>query len=203
MHEPYYSGRTGGLSLIETVITVALFTALTLAVATIANSFYTTRGNAIDQAFALQSARTGTEAIVRDIREAAFADNGAYPLDTIDPNEIVLYADRDRDASVEQVRYFLDGTALKRGVVDAAGSPPDYSGSETISTVAEDVRNANRGVPVFAYYKSGSATSTVGAVTDVGYVTVTLVVNVTPSEQPKDFTLSSSASLRNVDLYKQ
>jgi hypothetical protein len=184
------------------VITVALFTALVLAVAAVANSFYTTRGNAIDQAFALQSARIGTEAVVRDIREAAFADNGAYPIESIGSNELILYADRDRDASVERIRYFLDDTALKRGVTEAVGSPPTYSGSEAVSTVAADVRNVDRGIPVFQYFESGSATSTVSAVTDVGYVTVTLVVNVTPSEQPKDFTLSSSASLRNVDLYK-
>lgn len=192
-----------GFTLLETVITVTLFTFFLGAIAAAAHTFYTARTTAVEQAFALQYARTGISSVVRDVREAAYADSGQYPIDTIDPYELVFFADTDRDNSVEKIRYFLQGSELQKGVIDATGNPPTYTGSESISVIARDVRNSDRGEPVFTYYTRGSATSTTDVVTDVGYITVSLTINVTPWRQPNDYSLSSSAALRNVTLPSQ
>lgn len=193
-----WSDRRRGFTLLEVLVTIAITTILLAGLASGIRVFYDTRANAIEQAQALSNARRGVETLVQDVREAAYADDGSYPLARIEPNTIVFYADEDRDASVEQITYRLASTTLQREVVEASGNPPDYTASPDSAIIARDVRNADRGEPVFTYWTAGASSTQATTTTAVRMVTASLIINVTPSRRPNDFTLSSSAMLRNL-----
>ena len=190
-----------GFTFIETIVFIAVSTIVMIAVVSSIIYFYRANAYSIEQSFAVNSARKGIELLVRDIREMTYADDGAYPLESGDGNSIVFYSDIDRDANIERVRYFLDGTFLKKGVTKSSGNPLSYdTGNESVSIVSPDVRNAAQGVPVFRYFDAsgGEIFNVPLNITDVSFVTVNLIVNVNPNRLPNEFTLRSSAALRNI-----
>jgi len=191
---------TGGLSLIEMLITLTIFSLIMVTVSSSVLYFYRTNSNALEQSFALSSARKGVELLVRDIREASYSDDGAFPIVSIGVNSMTFYSDTDRDANIERMRYFLEGTTLKKGTLEASGNPPKYNDiDEVIITVSEDVRNGEDGVDVFNYFdNTNKEIKNFNNVTDVAFVSVNLIVNINPTRLPREFTLRSSATIRNL-----
>lgn len=188
-----------GFTLIETVITLTLTVALTLVISSMLTFFYRTNASVIQSAGATTSARRGIEGAMKDLREATFAETGAYPIAQAGPNSITFYADIDTDASVEKVTYTLEGNTLFKVTQEAAGDPPTYTGSIATTTLSTNVRNAALGTNLFTYFdRSGVQLPTTPAPIDVTFVTATLTINVNPDRAPEDFTLTSSATLRNL-----
>ena len=118
---------------------------------------------------------------------------------SIAANDFVFYADVDADFLIERAHYYLQGTNLMRGVVEPTGNPPDYTGSETTSVVADYVRNSAQGISTFRYYDElGSEIVNYANWTSVRFVKVTLAVNVNVETLPNQLTIDSSAAIRNL-----
>jgi len=190
-----------GFTLIETIVFISVFTLVMIILVSSLLFFYRSNAYSVEQSFAVNSARKGIEFLVRDIREMTYADDGAYPLIDGTNNDISFYSDIDRDNNVERVRYFLENGALKKGVTKSTGTPLSYDlGTEVVSIVSPDVRNEEQSVSIFRYYNdTGGEIFNVGVnITDVAFVTANLIVNINPNRLPNEFTLQSSATLRNV-----
>ena len=189
---------TAGYSLAEVIIVVALFSMASLIIMGTVLFLYRTNSIAIEQAFALESARKGVEVMIRDLREAAYGDDGSYPMVSMSTTTVSFYSDTDKDTNVERIRYFLQGSTLYRGVTQPSGGMYATS-SEEIFTISEYVRNIDQNTDPFVYYNaSGTPITDFSDVLDVRFVTVNLIVNINPSRLPEEFTLRSSATLRNV-----
>ncbi len=193
--------RMRGLSLVETVIIVALFSILMIVISESVASFYRLNAYTIAQAYQVDAARRGVDLLVRDLREMTFADDGTFPLVSMGTTSVGFFSDIDRDSSVEYVVYRLASTTLMKYVYNATGTPPTYSTStpaET-STLSEYVQNSLQNVPMFVYYdedgKKATATTTA---TDIRYVGVNIIVNIDPVRDPGEYSLRSSAALRNL-----
>lgn len=193
------TARAGGFTLIETIAVIAITSLVFAAVSWAIISFYRANGYIIHQAYAVDSARKGIEVMTREIREAAYSDTGAYPIVSADSSEFIFYSDIDRDSSIERVRYFLDGSDFKRGVIKASGDPLIYDpANETISVLSEYVRNT-QSQPVFTFYdSSGNEVAGSGNVADITLVGTRLVVNAVEGRAPEEFTLRSTAQIRNL-----
>ena len=188
-----------GLTFIEMLVTVAMVAIIMIAITDSVRYFYRANTSSVEQSYQIASARRGVELLVRDLREASYADDGSYPLASISENAITFYSDTDRDAYVERIRYELDGTSLKRAVLDPSGSPLAYTGAAATTTASEYVRNTEEGTPIFSYYDaSGNEITDYSQVDEVRSITVNLVVNIQPIRAPNEFTLRSSANLRNL-----
>jgi hypothetical protein len=84
-------------------------------------------------------------------------------------------------------------------VTQSAGLPPTYTGPVSTTTVSDSVRNFDDNLSVFRYYNASGAEVTDPAhIRDVVSVSVSIVVDITPIHAPGEFTLKSSASLRNL-----
>lgn len=163
--------------------------------------FYRTNTYTIDQASAVTSAQRGMEKMIRVLREAAYASNGAYPIVSIAAHDIVFYADSDNDAFIERLHYSVVSTNLREGLLDPTGDPPVYTGSESTATLSDFVHNLDvgNGTTTFAYYdKNGTLITDYSKVADVRFVTVNIIVNVDPVRLPNQIMLRSSAALRNL-----
>jgi len=192
--------KKDGFTLIETVITIAIFSLVMVLISSSILYFYRAHNYTIDQSFAIESARRGIETMVREIREATYSDTGAYPLVSADWQSFSFYSDVDKDSNVEKIRYFLDGTSFKRGSIKATGSPLVYNiDDEDVAILSDNARNGIE--PIFHYYdQNGVELLDLSNVTNIALVSVSLMVNVTPSRAPDEFILRSSANLRNLKM---
>ena len=190
---------TRGMTFIEVLVWISVFTIAMLAIVSTLLSFYKTNTYTLEQADAVTYAQRALEQIVRTIREGAYSSQGAFPIVSLAANDFVFYADVDSDALIERVHYYISGTNLMRGVLDPTGDPPDYVGIETTSVIAEYVRNTAQGISLFRYYDEiGSEITNYTNWTAVRFVTVNLAVNVNVAALPNQLTLSSSAAIRNL-----
>jgi len=188
-----------GLTLIETVVSVSLFTIIMSVIVSSILFFYRANTSSLEQAYQIDNARRGVEFLVRDLREATHGDDGSYPIANIASTSISFYSDIDRDQDVERITYALSGTTLVRTTLGPSGSPPSYTGAGTTTSVSVYVRNLEENQPIFRYYDTDGIE--VASYSDFGrvrFVSVSLVVNVLPIRAPAEFTLKSSATLRNL-----
>ena len=192
--------RSGGLSFVEMLVTIAIFSIIVAVLFGSVQFFYQSNAYALEQAVAVDSARRGVELLVRDLREATLADDGAYTIISMGSTTLEFYSDIDGDDSVERVRFILVDGTLYKAVTNASGNPPQYLDiNEATSTAAQDVRNDDESTPVFEYFdSSGVEITDYGDVVNVVFVRVSLIVNVNPNRLPREFTLRSSATLRNL-----
>ncbi len=192
--------QTRGLTLIEVVVTVLIASSSMVVLFSVIMYLYQINQISYEQGFQLESARRGVETMVEDIREAAYSDDGSFPIVAIDPYGITLYSDTDKDSSVEKIRYFLTGTNWKRGVTNATGTPPTYpSANERVTIVSDFVRNTEQSLPIFHYYNAtGTEITDMSDISEVTFVKADLVVNISPTHLPDEFVLRSSATIRNL-----
>lgn len=188
-----------GFTLIETLVVIFITSLVFVAASWAIITFYRANGFIMHQASAIQSATRGVETMVREIREASYADTGAYPVVSASNLEFVFYSDTDRDNSIERVRYFLDGTDFKRGEIEASGDPLRYEASdEFVATLSVYSRN-DAGDPIFSYFdSSGAEISDLNNITNITLVKVNLIVNVVEGRTPNEFNLRSTAQIRNL-----
>ena len=187
-----------GFTLLETIVTIAVFTLMMGAVSWSIVSFYRTNSYIIQQSLAIDSARRGIETMVREIKEATYSDTGAYPIAGVAQQSLVFFSDIDKDSNVEKVRYFLDGANFKKGEIEASGNPPVYqSGNETIIVLSDSVRNGGR--TIFTYYdNSGNEITNLTQIASIALIKVNLIINVDENRAPSEFTLYSTSQLRNL-----
>jgi prepilin-type N-terminal cleavage/methylation domain-containing protein len=187
-----------GFTLVETLVAISIFTILILATCFSIVYLYRVSAFDIQQAQAIDSARRGVDIMVREIREATYADTGAYLIESAQNQSFIFYSDIDWDQNIERIRYFLDGKILKKGETEATGTPRMYdSKNEKISILSEYVQNGSQ--PIFSYFdKNNNQLTDLSKVGDITLVKVNLIINVDPKRPPSDFTLISNAQIRNL-----
>lgn len=149
-------------------------------------------------------ANVGVEAMVKELRNAKYADNGAYPLELADDQEIIFYANVDDELDAERVRYFLEDNELKKGVIKATGDTPEYlEENEDITLVIAYVQNQSN--PIFYYYNGDWPGDTVNnplpsptRLVETKLMQVVLTINPRPVRPESQFTIKSFAQIRNL-----
>ncbi|MDI6603218.1 MAG: type II secretion system protein, partial [Patescibacteria group bacterium] len=114
-----------GFTLIETLVTIFVFTLAMGAVAGFIVMGYRTQNYTWQQSIAIQETRRGIETMVREIREGQNAESGAFIIESAKDYEFIFYSDIDKDLDIERVRYFLGGkpsfTEVKTCTTTASG----------------------------------------------------------------------------------
>lgn len=189
-----------GLTLMEMIVTIGVVALITAAIAQAVTTFYRANRVALEESYQIRSAQKGLDALIRDLREATYGDTGAYPLESIASSSITFYSDIDRTSPIERIRYELKGQTLTRTVTQSAGTPPTYTNGPTATTTVSDfVRNFGDNISLFRYYNSaGAEVTSASDIASIVSVSVNLVVDITPIHAPGEFTLKSSATLRNL-----
>ena len=192
-------------SLIEAIVTIFIFIlSIGLLTAFIINIYRAYSYN-FEQIQAINEGRKGIEMMVKEIREAKYGDDGSYPIEEAGDFQFIFYSDIDKDLSTERVRYFLDGTDFKKGVIEPTGDPPQYVfADENVTVLSSNIRNAVPG-PIFTYYNGdwpndtlNNPLPTLTRLTETKLMHVYLKVNINPNRPPDDFELESDAQIRNL-----
>lgn len=166
-------------------------------------SLYRTHAHTYSQGLALYTATRTVQEIIRDVRGAAYAENGSLPLVDIASSTVTVYTDTDFDGKVERVRYFLSGTTVQKGVVEPTATSSYPLDSETVVTLAGGIVNGETGASLFRYYTATSTEITSTAnILDVRRIEVLLDARSPVVQNSAQVTVHSSASIRNLkDAY--
>lgn len=190
-----------GITLLELLIAIAIST-MTLVVVTYFALDISNFGSSLSQRLNTERELELTlRVMLSEIRSMGPGDNGAYDIVTASPTTFTFYSDIDGDGKFEQVRYFLNGTTLEKGVTKSSGANPIVylPANETVSEVVHYMRNAS----VFRYFAEGYAPE-IGPlaspvdVSAVRMVEVTGTVDEVPDSPPLPVTLTTMATIRNL-----
>lgn len=97
-----------GITLIETLVSIAIFILILGTVSAAILLIYRTHGYTKEESVAVNEARRGMDELVKEIRAAQPGEDGSYPIEIAGDKEFVFYSDTDRDGIVERVRYFWE-----------------------------------------------------------------------------------------------
>ena len=187
------------MTFLEALVWISVFLAAMWAIVGSILSFYRANTYTLEQAQAVSDARRSIAHVVKVLREAHYSSEGAYPIVAMGTSTISFYADVDADPLVERVRYFITGSELRQGTVDPSGDPPAYTAPETVNTITYFIRNNEQHVDTFEYFDStGTKITDMNDVTEVRFVRIDTVINVSPTKLPNELLMRSSATLRNL-----
>lgn len=183
----------------EVMVVVAITGIAGVAFLAMVAYFYQSNATVLGQADAVRAARRGIEESLRDLREATYGEDGAYPIGAFGTSSITFYADLDHDQPVERIRYALEGSELARYTLQPSGSPPAYTATETREVISDYVRNLSFGTPIFRYFgATGAELSAASSSLDISAIETNLIVNVQLNRPNDEYTLSGRTNLRNL-----
>lgn len=197
-----------GFTIIEVMVTISVVSIIFVLAANFILDSMKSQRYLSEQNDAIVESRKAVAKMTSELREAISADTGAYPLAELDDQEIIFYSDVDKDTYTERVRYFLDGTQLKRGMTepttDAVTLAISYdTTAESVTTLAYYVENDTD--PLFYYYNEDYPSDTAAnPLTTPANPSVTRMVkihvetNVDPNRIPDTRDLDSYIQLRNL-----
>ncbi|MBI2123735.1 MAG: prepilin-type N-terminal cleavage/methylation domain-containing protein [Candidatus Wildermuthbacteria bacterium] len=186
-----------GITIVEVLVAVAVLVLALGAVSSFIFLGYQTQNYTWQQSVAMSEAQEGIETMVREIRKAQSGDDGSYVIEKAEDFQFVFFSDIDSDGKAERVRYFIDGSDFKKGVIQPSGLPVEYNpANEEVAVLSQHVRNLP---PIFRYFDGNNQELSAPArLNDTKLMRVRLVINVNPNRAPQDFALESDVQIRNV-----
>ena len=199
-------------TLIETIVYIFVFSVLAAITSGFIVMGYRTQSYTYQQSIAINEARKGIEAMVKEIREAQTGENGAHIIEDAQEQEFVFYSDIDRDNRVEKIRYFIDSenNEFRKLVFE----PRDWTFSDLENQeIGQIFYNSESDqeltlcqylveepASVFSYFDiEGNELTELPAIKKyTKTIKIRLLINVNPERAPDPFELSSEASLRNL-----
>ncbi|MFA5030792.1 MAG: type II secretion system protein [Patescibacteria group bacterium] len=193
-----------GFTFMEIIITIALVGVLMVAVANFASSSFHVWRLIRVQAETYEQTRRSLRTIVKEIREAQTADNGAYAIAGAQAESITFYANIDDDTSQERIRYYYENNQIMLGVVNPVGSPATYpDANEVVTSIAKDVYPDG---DIFTYYDE-SYTGVEAALTDpitptrVHLIRIHFLIDSDPNTVPDAVDVTTEVTPRNLKEY--
>jgi type II secretory pathway pseudopilin PulG len=192
-----------GMTLIEVVVTFSIVTVILIVATTFLTDTFSFNRRISDTLEITGDARRALKTMISEIRITSPSSLGAYPLSQTATSSFVFYGNVDDDAHKERVRYFREGTTLKRGVVNPTGNPLVYDlNTEVVAQIAKNVVN-EKTVPIFSYYDStysgtGSALSGAFDISTVRLVKIDLVIDSSGTSTATSDIFTSQISMRNL-----
>lgn len=194
--------KQSGFSVIELLITVFVFTMLSMAVYTLFRSISSSNRVLSASITAQDEARKVLKPLVGEVRDATTSSTGTYAIQTATNTEFTFFSNIDTDTQVERIRYFLDGTILKKGVIHPSGSPLAYdTNTEIVTEVIHHM--ANGATPIFSYYDKNytgtqAALSTPVLVSSIRLVKIYVIIDPLGASSPSPTIMTTQVQLRNL-----
>ncbi len=187
----HYKDR-GGFTLVELIVALFGFAVLSFGVVALISNVFVSSTKQSNLLADSDSARSLSQKLMSELRNASLSSVGAYPLDTAGAQTIIFYSNVDKDADMERVRYFVQSGKLFKGIINPSGNPLTYSSAnERVITVQANLANGSS--PLFYYY-NGTYTGKETSLTEP--------VNVTDVKTVKlDLRIFNQAGITNSSFY--
>lgn len=164
-----------GFTAVELMVGIALVLLVYLAVTTFGRNLFFMSGVVRSDLGATEDGEQFFRYISPEIRSMVSSNTGAYALATAGTSTITFYSDTIGDGLRRQIRYFLSGTTLKRGVITPTGNPLTYvPANEVVTDIVRNVSNAST-IPLFDYFDGAYAGTSTPLAQPVALASVRLV----------------------------
>lgn len=187
-----------GFTLIELLVSLGIFILFIGPVAWFVSKTFLYNKIILEQLQTQNESRKALQHFVADVRTASASSIGSYLIEQATPFSITFYSNVDTDAIRERVRYFLEATNLRRGILKPSGQPLHYTPAEEIvTTMIESV--ANTSTPIFTYF-DGLHTPLPEPVTrtDIRIIRMHLQIEEDPSLSPTPLSSETQVKIRNL-----
>jgi len=191
--------QRAGFTFIEVIISIALFSGIMFLVLMLSLDLSSFAVYFQQDLFAKQELQLTMATMQTELRSATISENGSYALISASPTSVSFFADANGDGFVDQIRYFLSTSTLKKGVVKPTSSPAQYLlASEIVNTVTSNVTTGT-----FMYYNAlytgtqPALTSTID-ITPIRIVKFQMTVDQMTSTRPGPLSASITATIRNL-----
>ena len=185
-----------GFSLLEVMITTAIFGVLLVGVCTLYASSLKSFNRGQNKIEAQQNARVGIAVLAREVRLAGYDPSDAMSvlpttaIETASANTVTFIADVDGDAVSDRVRYSLQGTRLVRD--SAAWGGTNFPALAGNNELAEGVTALT-----FTYFDGNNITT--ATLANIRRVTIGITTQETTSDGNQlSFPLTLDVRLRNL-----
>jgi len=191
-----------GFSVIEVLVTLMITLIVLPATMSFLVQSYRSYFAVSSHSSVLETTRRIVDSLTHSLRQATTGDNGAYAIVDASAQSVTFYANVDAVADIERVRYFLQGTEIRRGIIKPTGSPATYPpANETVSVVGTMITNGAQAV--FTYFDNtftGSQSALTAPVNPnlVRFVHIRLVADDNTLRLPPAVTVESGTHLRNL-----
>ena len=141
--------------------------------------------------------------MLTELRQAATAANGAYPIAAAGTSSITFFSDVSNSASTEEITYSLIGNTFYRAILQPTGSPLAYNAAnQSTSSLLTDVYNSST-TPVFQYFDqnytgTSSPLSLPISIPSIRLIKISLALDASVNQAPAVRTYTTQVSLRNL-----
>ncbi|HLC95023.1 MAG TPA: type II secretion system protein, partial [Patescibacteria group bacterium] len=115
-----------GFSVIETIILIAILGIMLVVIVSFENDMFSLNAYIRDSLDSQQQSKQFLVTFVDEIRSASSSNTGTYPIAEATDASFMFYSDIDNNGTKERIRYFLDGSTLKKSILSPTGSPLGY-----------------------------------------------------------------------------
>jgi len=192
----------GGFTLVELLISLFIIVLAYQGISKLGRDVFFLNGVIQNNANAEIEVRQAFKNMTKEMRSMNTSNSGSYPLASAASSSVTFFYDVNGDGKNEQIRYYLSGTSLNKGVIIPTGNPLTYVASnESTSTVMHNIYNGSAGV--FDYYDTNyTGTSTPLAfpvnVSSVRLIRISLLVNPNVARSASTTTFTTQVSMRNL-----
>jgi len=183
-------GKYGGFTLIELLIATALSFIALLAILAVINQVLIRSQGSWEAYKAYSSGQAVMDRMSKEIRGVtallSVGDQSISFKEYLNANDTVPH----------QIRFFLDGTTLKKGDIAPSGVGPNYTYNpldETIKVLAFDIDNGTD--KIFSYYNQNGATLS-APVNPVEVTLINMKLVLKQVNNPQPFKVETSVQLR-------
>lgn len=202
MFKKYYNKKIG-FTLVEMLVVIGILSFVTVMAFRLEGDIFVLNNLSQSSLNSHFQGQNVMRSVIPELRKAATSALGAFPIASVASSSITFFSDIDNDSIAEQVRYYIQGTVLMKGVITPSGSPFSYNpAGEVVTTVAINIANGTS-TPVFDYYDTnydGSSAPLVlpANVNSIRLIKVTVVIDDNLNKLPAPLTFTSQVTLRNL-----
>lgn len=194
--------RQKGFTIVEVSVGATIIIIILGALYGLQSVMNTSQGLILNQSIKVELANSAMQTLIREIRTARDGDNGAYAIENANNQTLTFYSDVDFDGQTEKVRYFINGTELRKGVIEPLGYPVTYPpGNEQVRVITDNVRNG--ALPLFYFFSGnfptqGNPLSVPADPDSIKLVRVHVRLNEKVNDPQGDYVLESNTAIRTL-----
>jgi type II secretory pathway pseudopilin PulG len=196
----------GGFTLLETLVTIFVFTLLMGGISILFKTVFTTSTRQTLAINIADQARKVTFNFTNEVRNATTGNDGAYPINLADDSQFIFFSRYGASGTaVNRIRYYVSSNTLYRGVVAPGGGSPTYNLSTEVVRPVQ-IGLANGSVPAFYYFNDTYAGTTTPLVQPVNINQIKFVkINLVLLKQDtggtaSTFTVNAGTTIRNLKI---
>jgi len=196
--------KQAGFTLMETLLTIFIFGLLVTGTTLLIKNIFSVSEQQNGILSNTNQATLISSAFVNELRNATYGANGAYPINQAANNQLIFYSTATSvNGTVSQIRYYISGNTLYKGITNPGGNPLSYVGqTEKVTTLLTQMSMG--GNPLFYYYDgtyngSGNSLTEPVNINVIRFIKINLTIlkDITPTGN-STFTVSAGASIRNL-----